>query len=110
MNIAGRLMFLCCVVLCCVVLCCVVFLCRLMFLFSIFCCFVHALHISCVNTNNIIPHEKMKADQQSVTKNLPFKTKQSSVVLSVSKYQRFEEEVSKVPKQKIYHTPIHCAM
>ena len=36
----------------------------------------------------------MKADQQIMTKNLPFKTKQSVVAQSVLKLQRFEKKLS----------------
>ena len=36
----------------------------------------------------------MKVDQQTMTKNLPFKTKQSSVAQSVLKWERFEEKLS----------------
>ena len=37
----------------------------------------------------------MKADQQTMTKDLPFKTKQSLVAQSIFKWQRFEEQVTR---------------
>ena len=44
--------------------------------------------------SSFFTHKKMKADQQTMTKNLSFKTKQSSVVQSVFKWQHFEEKQS----------------